>query len=73
MRLLARVLEFAFECQHRQLSRVFTIQKRTYQVCFECGKELEYSWESMHSVNYKKADESYLALHRSEKTQARAA
>ena len=32
------------------LSRVFTIKKRTYQVCLECGREFEYSWASMHPV-----------------------
>jgi len=26
------------------LSRVFTIEKRTYQVCFECGQKFDYFW-----------------------------
>jgi hypothetical protein len=34
---------FAFGCHHRHLSRVFTIKKRTYQVCVKCGGEFEYS------------------------------
>ena len=38
-----------FACHHRDLSRVFTIKNRTYQVCFECGREIDYSWELMHS------------------------
>jgi hypothetical protein len=44
------IFEFVFECHHPELSRVFTIENRTYQVCFECGREVEYSWELMHSV-----------------------
>ncbi len=44
------IFEFAFECYHSDLSRVFTIKNRTYQVCFECGREVEYSWTLMHSV-----------------------
>ena len=37
---LRRIVQFAFECHHCDLSRVFTIQNRTYQVCFECGRKL---------------------------------
>jgi hypothetical protein len=37
-------------CHHQRLSRVFTIRSRTYQVCIECGREFEYSWERMHSI-----------------------
>jgi hypothetical protein len=33
------ILRFAFGCHHRHLSRVFTINKRTYRVCFDCGGE----------------------------------
>jgi hypothetical protein len=47
MKHLLQVYQFAFGCHHSQLSRVFTIKKRTYQVCFECGREFEYSWALM--------------------------
>ena len=47
MNTLRKIAEFAFECHHAELSRVFTIQKRTYRVCFQCGKEVDYSWELM--------------------------
>jgi hypothetical protein len=50
MKTLHRVFQFVFECHHGELSRVFTIESRTYQVCFACGRELNYSWELMHSV-----------------------
>lgn len=35
------ISEFVLGCRHKQLSRVFTIQKRTYRVCLECGKEFD--------------------------------
>jgi hypothetical protein len=48
MNILGWILLFAVgRCHHRRLSRVFTIQKRTYQVCLECAQEFEYSWELM--------------------------
>lgn len=37
------VFEFVFRCRHREMSRVFTIKGRTYQVCFKCGREFECS------------------------------
>ena len=40
-------IQFAKGCHHNAMSRVFTIQKRTYQVCFGCGKEFNYSWALM--------------------------
>jgi hypothetical protein len=33
------VIQFAFGCHHRHVSRVFTIKKRTYKVCLDCGRE----------------------------------
>ena len=41
MRPLPWILQFAFGCRHRHLSRVFTIKHRTYRVCFDCGREFE--------------------------------
>jgi hypothetical protein len=48
---LRSVFQFAFGCHHRQRSAVFTIKKRTYQVCLKCGQEFEYSWALMHSLS----------------------
>ena len=39
---LHSVIQFAFGCRHRHVSRVFTINKRTYKVCLDCGRELCY-------------------------------
>jgi hypothetical protein len=50
MNALRKLAQFALECHHADLSRVFTIQKRTYRVCFKCGKEVDYSWEQMRSM-----------------------
>ncbi len=61
MKLLQSVFQFTFGCHHNQLSRVFTIKRRTYRVCFECGQEFEYSWALMHSLRPNVADNAYRA------------
>jgi hypothetical protein len=35
------IVQFIFGCQHHHLSRVFTIKRRTYRVCFDCGGEFD--------------------------------
>jgi len=59
---LHRIFSYVFECHHRELSRVFTIENRTYQVCFACGKDLNYSWELMHSSSSNPAEPSASVL-----------
>lgn len=44
---VTRLLEFLLGCHHSSLSRVFTIGRRTYRVCCECGAEFDYSLEKM--------------------------
>ncbi len=51
MKFLQSIFRFAFGCHHNQMSRVFTIKRRTYRVCFECGQEIGYSWALMHSLS----------------------
>jgi hypothetical protein len=42
MNFLLRMFRFVFgACHHTQMSRVFTIRKRTYQICFKCGQEFD--------------------------------
>ncbi len=50
MRMLAEVIrsvDWVFGCHHGSLSRVFTIGGRTYKVCLDCGRQFDYSWQSM--------------------------
>ena len=35
--LLSAIFEWIFGCHQRELSRVFTIDHKTYQVCLDCG------------------------------------
>jgi hypothetical protein len=42
-----RVLDFVFGCHHSNLSRVFTIEGRTYRLCCTCGARFNYSLETM--------------------------
>jgi uncharacterized membrane protein len=45
--LVSTTFDFLFGCHHRNLSRVFTIDGRTYQVCCNCGAEFDYSLKYM--------------------------
>ncbi len=44
---IATLLNLLFGCHHPNLSRVFTIRRRTYRVCCDCGAEFDYSIETM--------------------------
>ncbi|HLV86040.1 MAG TPA: hypothetical protein VKV39_03625 [Candidatus Sulfotelmatobacter sp.] len=46
----ASALERAFGCHHGKLSRVFTIDGRTYKVCCDCGARFRYSLDTMSIV-----------------------
>jgi hypothetical protein len=61
-RSVSLIFESLFGCHHSRLSRVFTIKKRTYRVCFECGREIDYSWELMHSQRSVVAARPYAPL-----------
>jgi len=62
MKPLHWISEHVFGCHHKKLSRVFTINQRTYQVCFECGQEFEYSWRRMLSLRSGDLDNAAPAL-----------
>jgi len=47
MAILLAILDFLFGCHHVHLSRVFTLQGETYQVCCDCGAKFAYSLETM--------------------------
>jgi hypothetical protein len=44
---MENLLDFLFGCHHSNLSRVFTIRRRTYRVCCDCGAEFDYSLQKM--------------------------
>jgi hypothetical protein len=73
MKLLPWICRSAFGCHHSQRSRVFTIKKRTYQVCLECGQEFGYSWALMHSLRRKGADDAHAPLNSARHADAPAA
>ena len=62
MKPLLGIFQLAFGCHHRQRSGVFTIKKRTYQVCLKCGQEFEYSWALMHAVPLSVAESPHVPL-----------
>jgi hypothetical protein len=43
----ANALELAFGCHHAKLSRVFTIEGRSYKVCCDCSAKFDYSLRTM--------------------------
>jgi hypothetical protein len=63
MEKLINILDFVFGCHHGHLSRVFTIDRRTYQVCCDCGAKFDYSLASMSSKRRIRAfDTQYLTI-----------
>jgi hypothetical protein len=62
MKPLLWIFQLGFGCRHSQVSRVFTIKKRMYQVCFECGQELEYSWALMRPLRPNVTDNAHAPL-----------
>ncbi|HJX85696.1 MAG TPA: hypothetical protein VJ723_15255 [Candidatus Angelobacter sp.] len=65
------IFQVAFGCHHSHLSQVFTIKKRTYKVCVECGQEFEYSWARMHTLRSKVADNFYAARNKARNAEIR--
>jgi hypothetical protein len=46
----ANALELACGCHHAKLSRVFTIEGRSYKVCCDCSAKFDYSLRSLSIV-----------------------
>ncbi len=44
---LMSIFASVFGCQHAALSRVFTVKNRSYKVCYDCGREFNYSLAQM--------------------------
>ena len=45
--ILHAALDAVFGCRHSQVTRPFTLRRRTYQVCLDCGREIPYSLATM--------------------------
>ena len=45
--IFAKIMNWFFGCHHQAMSRVFTLKSRSYQVCYDCGHEFNYSLELM--------------------------
>ena len=55
---LNAIFKWLFRCHHKKLSRVFTIDHKTYQVCFACGRKLQYSWRAMSLIKTSETPET---------------
>jgi hypothetical protein len=55
MNVLRAVFNFLYGillgCRHEHLTRPFTIEKQTYEVCLDCGKHLFYSADAMRPMS----------------------
>ena len=47
IKVLLAFISWIFGCHHGQLSRVFTIDGKTYRVCCNCGSKFDYSLDTM--------------------------
>jgi hypothetical protein len=45
--LLGFAYDILFGCRHWSQTRPFTLEKQTYKVCLDCGKQIYYSRERM--------------------------
>ena len=68
---LASALDYAFGCHHRKLSRVFTLEGRSYKVCCDCGHRFEYSLRTM-SITHRRRLLSALRRLRAQRRRKRA-
>jgi hypothetical protein len=55
MNLIRSIFNFFFEiffgCRHDHLTRPFTLERETYKVCLDCGRQIFYSPETMRPLN----------------------
>jgi len=55
MKLLQVTFNFFYEillgCHHDRLTRPFTIEQQTYEVCLDCGKQIYYSADAMRPLS----------------------
>ncbi len=47
----AYIYDILLGCRHASLTRPFTIEEETYEVCLDCGKQLYYSLDMMRTLS----------------------
>jgi hypothetical protein len=48
--ILVFLYDFMFGCGHEHVTRPFTLNRRTYKVCLDCGKQIYYSPVTMRQL-----------------------
>src|SRR5690348_1649763 len=69
MSILRAVFNFLYDflyetilgCSHQHLTRPFTLQKETYKVCLDCGKQIYYSPVTMRPLNVREVRRMHAA------------
>lgn len=59
---LTKIGDLLFGCWHTNMSRVFTIDNRSYRVCCDCGAEFDYSLETMSMTEQRTRSHAHQAL-----------
>jgi hypothetical protein len=53
--------EIVLGCNHQHLTRPFTLEKQTYMVCLDCGKQIYYSAASMRPLTVREVRRMHAA------------
>jgi hypothetical protein len=65
MKILLAIFNFLYEivlgCSHQHLTRPFTLQKQTYMVCLDCGKQIYYSAATMRPLSIREVRRMHAA------------
>lgn len=65
MKVFRAVFNFLYEivlgCSHQHLTRPFTLEKETYKVCLDCGKQIYYSPITMRPLNVREVHRLHAA------------
>lgn len=65
MTIFRAIFNFLYEiilgCSHQHLTRPFTLEKETYKVCLDCGKQIYYSPVTMRPLNIREVHRLHAA------------
>ncbi len=48
--ILENAIDILIGCRHSHVTRPFTLRRKTYEVCLDCGHEIPYSLATMSQV-----------------------